>query len=196
MSGIVITDENSVKNENDELDVIRMTTADLLLHPVRLRIVQAFLGDRELTTAALGELLPEVATATLYRQVATLAAAGLLEVVGERPVRGTTERTYRLRTEAASVGPEDAAELSADQHRQAFQTFVAGLLADFDRYLDRGDVDLGRDLVAYRQAALHLTDEELVEMITELGEVLTRRMALPPEGRTRRLLTTILLPAK
>ena len=192
---MVIRSENDVKNENIGLGVSQMTTADLLLHPVRLRIVQAFLGDRELTTAALGELLPEVATATLYRQVATLAAAGLLEVVGERPVRGTTERTYRLRTEAASVGPEEAAELSPDQHRQAFMTFVAGLLADFDRHLDRGDVDLGRDLVGYRQAALHLTDEEMVDLIGELGEVVTRRLSLPTEGRRRRLLTTILMPA-
>jgi hypothetical protein len=29
-----------------------MVSADLLLHPVRLRILQAFLGDRELTTSA------------------------------------------------------------------------------------------------------------------------------------------------
>jgi Helix-turn-helix domain len=175
--------------------VIQVATADLLLHPVRLRIVQAFLGDRALTTAELRELLPDVATATLYRQVSTLTAAGVLEVVGERPVRGTTERTYRLRTEAASVGPEAAAELSPEQHQQAFLTFVAGLLADFDRYLDRGDVDLGRDLVGYRQTAVHVTDAEFLELIAELGAVLSRWGALPPEGRTRRLLTTILLPA-
>ena len=41
------------------------TSVELLLHPVRLRIVQAFLGDRELTTVQLGELLPDVSTATL-----------------------------------------------------------------------------------------------------------------------------------
>jgi DNA-binding transcriptional ArsR family regulator len=175
--------------------VTQMTSAEVLLHPVRLRIVQAFLGDRHLTTGQLRELLPDVATATLYRQVATLAEAGLLEVAEERRVRGAAERTYRLRTEAASVGPEEAAELTVDQHRTAFTTFVAGLLGEFDRYLDRGDVDLGRDLVGYRQVALHLTDEELLELIGELGEVFTRRMALPPEGRRRRLLTTILLPA-
>ena len=91
-----------------------MTSAELLLHPVRLRIVQAFLPDRVLTTGRLGELLPDVATATLYRQVATLAEAGVLEVVEERRVRGAAERTYRLRTQAASVGPEDAAELTVD----------------------------------------------------------------------------------
>ena len=173
-----------------------MTMAELLLHPVRLRIVQAFLGERDLTTLQLRELLPDVATATLYRQVATLAEAGVLEVVEERRVRGAAERTFRLRTETAVIGPEAAAQLTVEQHRAAFAAFTAGLLADFDRYLERDDVDLGRDLVGYRQAALHLTDGELQELITELRELFARRMALPPEGRTRRLLTTILMPAE
>jgi DNA-binding transcriptional ArsR family regulator len=195
MAGTILESDTGVNYENDGGGVTQMTSAELLLHPVRLRIVQAFLGNRDLTTGQLRELLPDVATATLYRQVATLAEAGLLEVAEERRVRGAAERTYRLRTEAASVGPEEAAELTVDQHRTAFTTFVAGLLGEFDRYLDRGDVDLGRDLVGYRQVALHLTDEELLELIGELGEVFTRRMALPPEGRRRRLLTTILLPA-
>ena len=172
-----------------------MKSADLVLHPVRLRIVQAFLGDRALTTGQLGDLLPDVSTATLYRQVAVLAAADVLHVVEERHVRGVVERTYRLRTEAASLGPEAAAGLTVEQHRRAFTAFVAGLLAEFDRYLDRDDVDLGRDLVGYRQAALHLTDEELVDLLRELGEVIGRRLALPADGRTRRLLTTILMPA-
>ncbi|MEV4709314.1 helix-turn-helix domain-containing protein [Actinoplanes sp. NPDC049316] len=171
------------------------TTPELLLHPVRLRIVQAFLGDHELTTLRLRELLPDVATATLYRQVATLAEAGVLEVVGERRVRGAAERTYRLRTGTTVIGPEAAAQLTVEQHRAAFAAFAAGLLADFDRYLARGDVDLGRDLVGYRQAVLHLTDDELTELITELRELVARRMSLPPEGRTRRLLSTVLMPA-
>jgi hypothetical protein len=172
-----------------------MTSAELLLHPVRLRVVQTFLGDRALTTNQVRELLPDVATATLYRQMAILAEAGVLEVAEERPVRGATERTYRLRMEAALVGPEEATRLTPEQHRQAFTTFIAGLLGDFDRYLDRPDVDPGRDLISYRQAALYLTDQELRELVGELREVLSRRMSLPPEGRTRRLLTTILLPA-
>jgi hypothetical protein len=41
-----------------------MESADLLLHPVRLRIVQALLGDRALTTGALAEELADVSPAT------------------------------------------------------------------------------------------------------------------------------------
>ena len=47
-------------------------TADILLHPVRLRIVLSF-GSEQLTTAQLAQRLPGVSHATLYRQVATLA---------------------------------------------------------------------------------------------------------------------------
>jgi hypothetical protein len=34
--------------------------------------------------------------------------------------------------------------MSVEEHRQGFLTFVVGLLADFDRYLEDGDVDVGR----------------------------------------------------
>jgi Helix-turn-helix domain len=172
-----------------------MASADLLLHPVRLRVVQAFLGDRVLTTAELHELLPDVPTATLYRHVATLTDAGLLTVVGERRVRGAAERSYRLVLEAARVSPGDAAGMTAEEHGRAFTAFVGALLADFGRWLDRGDVDAGRDGVGYSQAALWLDDEEFAAFLAEVREVVGRRLELPPgDGRKRRLVSTVLLP--
>ena len=91
-----------------------MKKSDLLLHPVRMRIVQALLGDRELTTAQLQGELPDVPAATLYRQVAALLNGGALEVTNERRVRGTYERTYRLRPENTHIGPEDAAAMTPE----------------------------------------------------------------------------------
>jgi len=174
-----------------------MASADLLLHPVRLRVVQAFLGNRMLTTAELHQLLPDVPTASLYRHVATLADAGLLTVVAERRVRGAAERTYRLVVEAASVTPADAAAMSVEDHGRAFAAFTAMLLADFGRYLERGDVDPGRDGVSYRQAALWLDDEEFAAFLADLREVVGRRLELQPDGqRRRRLLGTVLLPGE
>ena len=174
-----------------------MASADLLLHPVRLRIVQCLLGDRSRTTSQLREDLPDVAPATLYRHVATLAEAGLLDVVDERRVRGAVERTYRLHDPVPSVGPGDAAAMSVEEHRNAFRVFVAGLLRDYDAYLDAGDVDLARDLVGYRQAALYLTDDEMRELVEELGGLLRSRMELEPsDERTRRMLTTIVMPGR
>jgi DNA-binding transcriptional ArsR family regulator len=169
--------------------------ADLLLHPVRLRIVEAFLGDRALTTSALAAELADVPPASLYRHVARLVNAGVLAVVAERRVRGALERTYVLRLTAAAIGLDEVAAMSADDHRQAFMAFVAGLLGDFDRYLARGDIDLLRDGVTYRLAGLWLDDAEYAELLRELTRVLQPRLANPPRpGRKRRILGHVLLP--
>jgi hypothetical protein len=173
-----------------------VSSADLLLHPVRLRIVQAFLPDRELTTGQLRAELPDVPTASLYRHVTTLVDGKALEVVAERKVRGTFERTYRLNLANLRVTGEEAADMDADAHRRAFMTFVASLLGDFDRYLAREEIDLVADGVGYSQLVLNLTDAEFDELRVELREVLKRHAALPPgPGRVRRLLSTIVMPA-
>ena len=177
--------------------VIPVNSVDLLLHPVRLRVVQAFLGDRTLTTGELRAELPDIPQATLYRHVGILAGAGVLEVADERKVRGAAERSYRLVVEAASVSPDELAGMTADDHRRAFTTFVAALLADFDRYLDRGEPDLLRDGVGYRQVGLWLTEEEVGELAAELRGVLRDRLANQPGGgRRRRLVSLVQLPAE
>jgi helix-turn-helix protein len=199
MHAIILRTENGV---NDVDDGGSVTTTDLLLHPVRLRVVQALLGDRVLTTADLATELGDVPTATLYRQVAVLADAGVLQVVGERKARGAVERSYRLVLDAAAVSVEDTAAMTADEHRRGFAAFVAALLADFDRYLrwaatDGGAPDLLRDGAGYRQAALWLTDEELAHLVADLRAAISARMDnAPTEGRRRRVLSTVLMPGE
>ncbi len=172
-----------------------MTSADLLLHPVRLRIVQAFLGDRALTTTALRAELPDVPAGSLYRHIARLVEAEVLAVVSERRVRGALERTYVLRTSAARIGVDDIASMSRDEHRHAFLAFVAGLIGDFDRYLARDKIDPLRDGATYNLAAMWLDDAELAELARELNILFQPRIAnTPKQGRKRRILATVLLP--
>jgi hypothetical protein len=174
-----------------------MTSAELLLHPVRLRIVQACLGRSSVTTAELHEELDDVGSATLYRHVKLLAERGVLEVVGEQRVRGATERSYALRANAGLVALDDLRSLSADEHKYAFTAFVAALLADFGRYVDAGDVDYVRDGVGYRQVALWLTDDELATMTQVVNRSLAPYLGhAPGTGRRRRLLSTVLVPSR
>ena len=175
-----------------------MASDDLLLHPVRLRIVQALLGDRTLTTADLRAELTDVPVASLYRHVALLADAGVLTVVGERKVRGAVERSYRLDLARASLDAGDAAAMTVEDHRRGFRTFAAMLIADFERYLEGsgGRPDLARDRIGYRQAAVWVTDEEFDELAAELGAVLRKRLEHRPEGaRRRRLISVVNMPA-
>jgi Helix-turn-helix domain len=173
-----------------------VNSADLLLHPVRLRILQAFLGDRALTTSQLRDELSDVPAASLYRHVARLVDAGVLQVVAERRVRGALERTYVLRVAASRVSLAELAAMSAEDYRQMFLAFTGGLLADFDRYLQRGQPDLAADGVAFSIEGLWLDDAEFRAMMLDLYRVLQPlRAHQPGPGRRRRLLASVLMPA-
>lgn len=172
-----------------------MATADLLLHPVRMRILQALFETDPLTTAQLRERLPDIAPATMYRHVAILAEGGVLEVADERRVRGVVERSYRVRKEEAVVGPGARAAMTRDDHMRAYSTFVASLMGDFDRFLARPGADPHLDGVVYQQAAVWLTDDEFTEMLNEIRHAVMSRMGGPRDGgRRRRVASLVVVP--
>ena len=173
-----------------------MASLDLLLHPVRLRILRALLDGHPSTTAELRGRLPDIAPATMYRHIAVLTAAGVLEVLEEKRIRGAVERTYRVHWDRAEIDPADRAAMTPDDHRRAFTAFTGGLLADFDRYLTREPADPTADGVTYQQAALWLTDEELAELLTEVRTAVTARQGRAPgPDRTRRMISLIAMPS-
>jgi DNA-binding transcriptional ArsR family regulator len=168
---------------------------DLLLHPVRIRVVHAFAGGRTLTTAELGEHLPDVPKTTLYRHVGILAAAGLLEVIGEQRVHGAVERTYRLDRARTRISPQEAAAMTVDDHRHGFAAAMAALLADFSAYLDRPDADPTADMVGYVQVPLWLSKAEIAAMAEQVRAMLISKIDNVPEpGRRLYLLSPILFP--
>jgi DNA-binding transcriptional ArsR family regulator len=171
-------------------------TLELLAHPVRLRIVHAMRGDRTLTTGELCALLADVSKAQVYRHVELLAGGGILEVAEERRVRGAVERRFRLRADRASIDAATAASLTPDDHRRAFATAMAALVAEFTAYLASDHADPAGDLVGYRQHAVWLSHDELVALIEELRAAIVPRLAqTPAEGRSRFLLSPVLFPA-
>jgi DNA-binding transcriptional ArsR family regulator len=172
-----------------------VATVDLLLHPVRLRLVQAFLGGRELTTAQLAAELADVSAAQLYRHISLLLDAEVLTVVGERRVRGAVERTFALRLERTRIEPDDLARLTRDEHLQAFATFSAGLLAAYERYLNSGEPDLVRDGVSYSMNALWLSGQEYADLLADVARIIAPRAEFRPgPGRRRRLAASAFIP--
>lgn len=171
-----------------------MTSTDVLLHPVRLRILQCLLGDRQLTTTDLVAELPDVSPATLYRHVAALVEADVLTVVGQRRVRGAVERRYGLNTAAASAGRDDLAVMSADQLRASFAVFAASLIAAFDAYLAGPEPDPVHDALGFRTTAIHLGDDDLDEFAARIRAAVEPWSTSRP-GTRRHLLSTVLTPA-
>lgn len=169
-------------------------TRDLLLHPIRLRIVQALAGAR-LTPLQVKDRLGDVPQATLYRHLNQLADHGLIEVVDERQVRGSVERTYALVTGATALGDDDLESATPEDHFRYFATFLGTLLNDYASYLDSGNPTLDADRVGYRQVPLWLTDAEIDALVGAMRSVVDEAVGNEPgPGRRRRLLTTIVMP--
>jgi Helix-turn-helix domain len=171
--------------------------ADLLLHPVRLRIIQALAGRRRLTSRELGAELDDVPQASLYRHVAILSEAGVVATVDQVAARGTPRRVLALVDGAASLSGADVATATPDDHLRWFTIFAAGLIDDFGGYVAAGPVDFERDGAGYRQLPLELSDREFAELVGRINAALAPVVGNEPSPeRRRRTLTTIVVPAR
>ena len=172
---------------------------DVLLHPVRMRIVVALAG-RALTPSQLRAELADVPQATLYQHLGKLTRAGALRVVAERPVRGAVERVYALNESSAALhppalDPANIARTPSEEWRRYYAVFMAALLADGSRYLASEAPDLLRDGFGFRQVALNLSDEEFQAMVIAMNSAIAPYLANGPgPDRRRRLFATVVIP--
>ncbi len=167
----------------------------LLLHPVRMRLVNALAAGQILTTSGLSARLPDLPKATLYRQVELLLRGGVFEIESERRVRGAVERRYRLARRGSLVDPETVRAMTLEDHRRGFTAARAALLAEFNAYLDRGGADPLADGVSYKQFTLWLSAKDRSQLFRDVRRLLLARgKDGPGRGRTPHLLSTILFP--
>ncbi len=149
-----------------------MSRVDLILHPIRMRILIAAAG-RQMTAQQIGSLMPDVAQTTLYRHLNALVEGGVLSVVAENPVRGTVEKVYALIESAGRLSAEEVAHLSGDDQLRYFMIFLSTLLHDFSAYVDAGVPDTAASSNAlYSKVPLYLTDAELQQLVQQSGALL------------------------
>lgn len=168
---------------------------DLVLHPIRMRIVMALAG-RELTAQQMAETLGDVPPATLYRHLNRLTEAGVLVVASERRVRGTLEKAYKLGSQGAMIDPQQFAAMSREEHLRYFTTFVATLLDDFSRYMKNPEpINILTDGFGYQKFPMELNEEEFIEVAQGINAAIVPHLSNPPaSGRKRRIFATIVMP--
>jgi hypothetical protein len=148
---------------------------DLLIHPIRLRIIQA-LGQDRLTTQELAERLPEVPLSSLYRHLQLLRRGEVLDVVETRLVNGIEEKVYAV-TGRTHLGPEEMAQLGGDEHVKYFATYLLTLLQGYAGYIrsaqdEDGLVDLAADYAGYTEVIFYADEEELQAFQAALNKVM------------------------
>lgn len=175
-----------------------MERIDLILHPVRFRILEALVGET-LTTQELADRLPDVPKSSIYRYIRQLLDGDMIAIDGTRPVRGVVEKTYRLdqplRLDAAAV-----TGLSEAEHEHYFRIFAVTLMQGFTAYVRRrarhdGAMDMAADRAGYTETFFFATPEEFDQFSAALNEALRRLFQNQPgEGRRKHKLAFITHP--
>ncbi|MCL5047278.1 MAG: helix-turn-helix domain-containing protein [Firmicutes bacterium] len=172
-----------------------MKQVDLLLHPVRMRIIQAFLGEKSLTTSQLADDLTDIPKGSLYRHVGLLKKAGVLRIVSEKRVRATIERTYMLSLASARLSPKDISDLTPHDLLEGFLAYVSSLIAEGEHYLSNPAAEPVVDGFGFRVAGVWLSDEEYASFSRKLADVYQEAIIKQSgENKKRRVIYTVIIP--
>jgi DNA-binding transcriptional ArsR family regulator len=167
--------------------------ADIVLHPIRFRILMIASG-RRVSAQQIIAALPDVPQASAYRHIARLVEAGILQALEEVTTRGTVEKTYSLPDQAADLSREEMAPVSHDDHMRYFTAFVTLMMSQFRAYLDRKEQG-GKDKGHYWSEAFYLTDVEYEHFFQALKSIEGLVTAHKPgPDRRRRLLFSAIIP--
>lgn len=177
-----------------------MKKADLILHPVRFRILQTLSGE-SLTTQDITNRLSDTPKSSVYRHLKLLLEGGMIAVAEARLVNGIQEKTYQL-AQRPYLNNDDMANLSAVEHVQYFTTYLMNVLREFADYVEiveaeTGRVDLLADRVGYTEALFYASGEELDVLGTDLNAALGKiAQNGPGNGRSKRKFAIISHPIK
>lgn len=165
--------------------------ATVIMNSVRQRIIQYLILHEKGTAGEIHEELHDIPIASLYRHIKILLEAGFLEVLEEKQIRGTIERTYSLVKQPMGETP------SQEEIAFLVQSSLMSLMTSFQQYFDRGEVNLEKDMLCLTTSTLLLSEEEFMEMLKRIGSVINDYIRnVPEEGRQPRRFTIISSPCE
>lgn len=163
--------------------------ADIIMNPVRQRIVQYLMLHGGGTVREIGEELSDIPRPSLYRHVNILLEANCIRVAAEKTVRGTVERCYELVEKPMGADP------SLQEVGQLIQGTLMSMASDFARYFAGGNADPQRDMLSVGASTLMLSDVEMMEFMQRIGAVINDYVTnTAGEGRRPRRICFISSP--
>ncbi|MGO5051486.1 helix-turn-helix domain-containing protein [Lachnospiraceae bacterium LCP25S3_G4] len=163
----------------------------VMMHPVRLRIIQAIALKEEATTAQIATELSDIPPATLYRHMRTLEGYHLIKVVKEIPKRGTVEKVFVINPDAFPK------ENEIEQGEQLINATFLSLTNSFHQYFASGNVDMVSDHLFLGTSTLLLSDEEMEDFTAKIGSILNEYLQnKTTETRKPRRITFISSPCE
>lgn len=165
-----------------------MNLAEVIMNPVRQRIIQFLMVHGKGTVKEMKRTLHDIPTPSLYRHVKLLAEHGVLVVAEENRIRGTVENVYQLDPAALTVDDEDG---------MAVQVSLMNLCTAFAQYFASGHADPRRDMFLLTGCTLMLTDGEFQTFLDEMRQVAMKYISKEPaEGCRPRQITLVSSPTE
>ena len=141
---------------------------DVMLNPIRMRVVQTLAAEQNMTTAEICEKISDIPRTTLYRHIKILLDNDILSVVSEQKIRGSVERTLAL-----NVGEITKHNTLENATQNAF-AFLMNKYAAYQSYFNGKNPDPGKDKIFLNNTILMMTDGEFDRFLSDVGELLKK----------------------
>lgn len=150
--------------------------ADILLHPVRMKIVRSLMTNRQsgLTPLEMTKIIQDVPQATIYRHIQKLAESGIIKVWKEEKVRAVMEKRYIVNIEDASLHPEEWENYSIDEKLNYYSYYQLALFNQYQNYLQKIEKQKTADQATLSMLDLQLNDTTFQEFQQEFSELMMK----------------------
>lgn len=169
----------------------------ILANETAFRIVTALRRHGPRTTEALSAAMHDVPTSSLYRELARLREAGVLQVVAERKARGAVERTYALGQPGAMVfDAQTVASAPVKALRLMVRNLLATLLTDVTAFIESARFGKRPASILVGAYACDLTDEDYRKAAEGMHRAIlsAKKRSAGSRGAVRRVFYAIALP--
>lgn len=163
---------------------------EVMLNPVRIRIIQELAIRGNLTATELGEKISDVPRTTMYRHINILLDNNILSVVSEKKIRGSLERTLALNIE------EISRQNTLENASQNALGFLMNRYAKFHNYFSGKNSNPAKDKIFLNNTILMMDDNEFDQFLSELRELLIKYNFEFAHGRRARDISVISAPTE
>lgn len=150
--------------------------ADILLHPVRLKIIRILLAHQQhgLSPLEMTKEIQDVSQATLYRHIQKLADADIIRVLKRKKVRAVTEKYYTVNMQEVQLHPEEWDAYSKEEKLNYYSYYQLSLLNQYQIYLDQIEKENKNDLSTLSTVDLNLDNDMLKDFQQDLHELMMK----------------------
>jgi len=150
--------------------------ADILLHPVRMKIVRVLMTNSQngLTPLEMAKMIQDVPQATLYRHIQKLTDAGIIKVWKEEKVRAVMEKRYIVNIEDASLHPEEWKRYTIEEKLDYYSYYQLALFNQYQTYLEKIEKQNVNDKATLAMLDVRLNEPVFEEFQQELTELMKK----------------------